>query len=221
MIESMRYFKDITDISVFTNIFLSICRILLREKKGLEEDSISEELRKLVVKDGSSNLSKATCNRAINWLYQSGIIGFGAKIVEMDILDFKPGRRCFFMDLGVANYYLNRVGATESTRNGVLNENYVFINFLKRQNFPEEIAFEMPAFATYKGGEIDFVVQGIQNHIRYLVEVKSGKGTAQTSLRALKDRKGDCLLYLKGNTKGGQDGNVLTLPLYMLERFQF
>lgn len=219
--ESMRYFKDITDISVFTNIFLSLCRILLREKKGLEEDSISEELQKLVVKDGSSNLSKATCNRAINWLYQSGIIGFGAKIVEMDILDFKPGRRCFFMDLGVANYYLNRVGATESTRNGVLNENYVFINFLKRQNFPEEIAFEMPAFATYKGGEIDFVVQGIQNHIRYLVEVKSGKGTAQTSLRALKDRKADCLLYLKGNTKGGQDGNVLTLPLYMLERFQF
>lgn len=219
--ESMRYFKDITDISVFTNIFLSICRILLREKKGLEEDSISEELQKLVVKDGSSNLSKATCNRAINWLYQSGIIGFGAKIVEMDILDFKPGRRCFFMDLGVANYYLNRVGATESTRNGVLNENYVFINFLKRQNFPEEIAFEMPAFATYKGGEIDFVVQGIQNHIRYLVEVKSGKGTAQTSLRALKDRKADRLLYLKGNTKGGQDGNILTLPLYMLERFQF
>lgn len=219
--ESMRYFKDITDISVFTNIFLSICRILLREKKGLEEDSISEELQKLVVKDSSSNLSKATCNRAINWLYQSGIIGFGAKIVEMDILDFKPGRRCFFMDLGVANYYLNRVGATESTRSGVLNENYVFINLLKRQNFPEEIAFEMPAFATYKGGEIDFVVQGIQNHIRYLVEVKSGKGNAPTSLRALKDHKADRLLYLKGNTKGGQDGDILTLPLYMLERFRF
>lgn len=126
--ESMRYFKDITDISVFTNIFLSICRILLHEKKGLEENSISEELQKLVVKDSSSNLSKATCNRAINWLYQSGIIGFGAKIVEMDILDFKPGRRCFFMDLGVANYYLNRAGTTESTRSGVLNENYVFIN---------------------------------------------------------------------------------------------
>lgn len=65
------------------------------------------------------------------------------------------------------------------------------------------------------------MVQGIQNHIRYLVEVKSGKGTAQTSLRALKDRKADRLLYLKGNTKGGQDGNILTLPLYMLERFQF
>ena len=65
--ESIRYFDDITDISVFTNIFLSICRILLREKKGLEEDSISEELQKLVTRNYSSNLSKATCYRAINW----------------------------------------------------------------------------------------------------------------------------------------------------------
>lgn len=125
------------------------------------------------------------------------------------------------MDLGVANYYLTRVGAPKAMKNGILSENYVFINLLKRQNFPEEIAFETPAFASYKGGEIDFVVQGIKNYTRYLVEVKAGKGTAQTSMRALKDRKADCLLYLKGNTKGGQDGNILTLPIYMLERFCF
>lgn len=49
-------------------------------------------------------------------------------------------------------------------------EVYVFINLLKRQDFPEEIAFEMPAFATYRGG---------------------------------------------------QKGNILTLPVYMLERFFF
>ncbi|MGN9171750.1 ATP-binding protein [Lachnospiraceae bacterium HCP1S3_A8] len=219
--ESMRYFKDITDISVFTNIFLSICRILLREKKGLDENSISEELQKLVTKNYSSNLSKETCNRAINWLYHSGIIGFCGKIVEMDLLDFKPGRRCFFMDLGVASYYLNRVGTTNATINGTLNENYVYINLLKRQNFPEEITFEMPAFATYKGGEIDYVVQSIESHERYLIEVKTGKGSAQTAMKALQDGKADKLLYLKGNTKGEQDGKILTLPLYMLERFGF
>lgn len=219
--ESMRYFRDITDVSVFTNIFLSICRILLREKKGLEEDSISEELQKLVTKNYSSNISKETCNRAINWLYHSGIIGYCGKIVEMDVLDFKPGRRCFFMDLGVASYYLTRVGATDATMAGTLNENYVYVNLLKRQDFPEEIIFEMPAFATYKGGEIDYVVQTIRGHRRYLVEVKAGKGTAPTAQRALQDGKADKLLYLKGNTKGGQDGKILTLPLYMLERFQF
>lgn len=219
--ESMRYFKDITDISVFTNIFLSICRILLREKKGLEEDSVSEELQKLVTKNYSSNLSKETCNRAISWLYHSGIIGFCGKIIEMDFLDFKPGRRCFFMDPGVAAYYLNRVGTTEAAVNGTLNENYVFINLLKRQDFPEEITFEMPAFATYKGGEIDYVVQTIWGHRRYLVEVKSGKGRAATALKALEAGKADYLLYLKGNTKGGREGKIFTLPLYMLERFEF
>ena len=219
--ESMRYFKDIIDINVFTNIFLSICRILLREKKGLEEDSVSEELQKLVTKNYSSNLTKETCNRAINWLYHSGIIGFCGKIIEMDVLDFKPGRRCFFMDPGIAFYYLSRVGITEATICGTLNENYVFINLLKRQDFPEEITFEMPAFATYRGGEIDYVVQTVRGQKRYLVEVKSGKGTAATARKALADGKADRLLYLKGGTKGGKEGNVLTLPLYMLERFSF
>lgn len=221
MEESMRYFKDITDISVFTNIFLSICRILLKEKKGLEENSVSEELQKLVTRNYSSNLSRETCNRAISWLYHSGIIGFCGKIIELDFLDFKPGRRCFFMDPGIAAYYLNRVGTTEAAVSGTLNENYVFINLLKRQDFPEEITFEMPAFATYKGGEIDYVVQTIRGHRRYLVEVKSGKGKAPTAIKALEAGKADYLLYLKGNTKGGREGKILTLPLYMLERFGF
>ena len=180
--ESMRYFDDITDISVFTNIFLSICRILLREKKGLDEDSISEEL---------------------------------------DILNFKPGSRCFFMDLGVAYYYLSRTGATVSTMDGSLNENYVYINLSKRQEFPEEIIFETPAFATYKGGEIDFVAQTLKTHIRYLIEVKAGKGTASTALKALEQGKANKLLYLKGDTKGGTVGNVQTLPIYLLEQYHF
>ncbi len=39
--------------------------------------------------------------------------------------------------------------------NGRLNENYVYINLAKRLDFPQQIAFETPAFATYKNGEID------------------------------------------------------------------
>lgn len=219
--ESLRYFTDIEDISVFTNIFLSICRILLREKKGLEENSISEELQKLVTKNYSSNITKTACYRAMNWLHQSGIIGFCGKIIEMDILDFKPASRCYFMDLGITHYYLSRSGADSPTRIGTLNENYVYINLLKRQEFPEEIIFEMPAFATYRGGEIDFIVQSIHSSIRYLIEVKSGRGTATTALKALEQGKAQKLLYLKGNTKGGVDGKIETLPIYMLERYQF
>ena len=120
--ESIRYFTDILDTRVFTQIFLSICRILNRESRGLKEDSISEELQKLVTRDYSSNISKAVCNRAISWLYFSGIIGFCAKITEMDVLDFKPASRCYFMDLGLANYYLTLTGTDAATLSGTLNE---------------------------------------------------------------------------------------------------
>ena len=168
------YFTDILDTRVFTQIFLSICRILNRESRGLKEDSISEELQKLVTRDYSSNISKAVCNRAISWLYFSGIIGFCAKITEMDVLDFKPASRCYFMDLGLANYYLTLTGTDAATLSGTLNENFVYINLKKRQDFPAEIAFETPAFATYKGGEIDFVAQTLKNRVRYLIEVKAG-----------------------------------------------
>lgn len=219
--ESIRYFTDILDTRVFTQIFLSICRILNREKKGLAEDSLSEELQKLVINDYSSNISKATCNRAISWLYYSGIIGFCGKITELDILNFKAASRCYFMDLGVANYYFTRVGTDSRTLIGTLNENYVYINLKKRLDFPAEIAFETPAFATFKGGEIDFVAQSLQTSTRYLVEVTTGKGTAATSLKALEQGKADRLLYLKGDTKGGIDGKIETLPIYLLEQYGF
>lgn len=221
MNESIRYFTDILDTQVFTDIFLSICRILSREKKGLEEDSISEELQKLVTRDYSSNISKAVCNRAISWLRFSGIIGFCAKITELDILDFKAGCRCYFMDLGVASYYLSRIGAAESDVAGTINVNYVYINLKKRQDFPEEIAFETPAFATYKGGEVDFVVKSLNDSLCYGVEVKVGKGTGNTVKKALDAGKINRLLYLKGDTKGGVEGKAITLSIYRLEQYEF
>ena len=221
MNESIRYFTDVLDTQVFTDIFLSICRILGREKKGLEEDSISEELQKLVTRDYSSNISKAVCNRAISWLRFCGVIGFCGKIIEMDILNFKPGCRCYFMDLGLASYYMARVGAAQTEIAGMLSENFVYINLKKRQDFPEEIAFEMPAFATFKGGEVDFVVQGLKSSRKYAIEVKTGKHIEKTKKKVLESGKADCLLYLKGDTLGGQEGKIETVPIYLLEKLNF
>lgn len=121
----------------------------------------------------------------------------------------------------MANYYLQLAGTDSRVLAGTLNENYVFINLKKRQDFPAEIAFETPAFATYKGGEIDFVAQSLKSNIRYLIEVKAGKGTASTATKALQNGKADRLLYLKGNTKGGVDNKIITLPNFMLEKYKF
>ena len=43
--ESKRYFRDILDDAVYDNMFVGVARILVKEKKGFDEDSFSEELQ--------------------------------------------------------------------------------------------------------------------------------------------------------------------------------
>ena len=149
-----------------------------------------EELQKLVTRDYSSNISKAVCNRAISWLHFPGSLDSVQRLTEMDILNFKPGCRCYFMDLGLASYYLERMGAKEAEIAGTLNENFVYINLKKRQDFPEEIAFEMPAFATYKGGRGGFSCPGPGVCCALCLKSRQGKNTGNTARKAtLEERK--------------------------------
>ena len=111
--ESRRYFKDILEYDSYENLFTSVARLLVREKKGFEEDSFSEELQSLVVREYSSNLSKAAVNRAIDWLHSAGIIGFAGKLTGCDILSYKAKSRAFFMDLGLTTYFLTQTGVAQ------------------------------------------------------------------------------------------------------------
>ena len=111
-----------------------------------------------MVKDYSSNISKASVNRAIDWLYSSGIIGFAGKLVECNILDFKAKARCYFMDVGLAHYYLQHIGCDPGDIDGILSENFVYLDLKRRISPPSEIALEMPAFGPIGNGEIDFYV---------------------------------------------------------------
>ena len=147
--ESRRYFKDILEYDGYENLFTSVARILVKEKKGFEEDSFSEELQSLVVKEYSSNLSKAVVNRAIDWLHSAGIIGFAGKLTGCDILSYKAKSRAFFMDLGLTTYFLMQTGCSESDIQGVVNENFVYLDLKRRISFPREIALETPAFSTW------------------------------------------------------------------------
>ena len=202
-------------------MFSGIARILAKEKKGFEEDSFSEELRGIVVKDYSSNISKASVNRAIDWLYSSGIVGFAGKLPECRILDFKAKARCYFMDTGLAAYFLTKIGCPEGTVSGILNENFVYLDLKRRTAHPFEIALETPAFATLGNGEIDFYVKGIKSQKTYAVEVKAGKQSGRTAGEALEKRKADAILYAKGNTKGGKADNIYTIPIYAIAKFHF
>lgn len=219
--ESRRYFEDILDDAAYENMFSGIARILAKEKKGFHEDSFSEELQGIVVKDYSSNISKASVNRAIDWLYSSGIVGFAGKLPECRILDFKAKARCYFMDTGLAAYFLTKIGCPEGTVSGILNENFVYLDLKRRTAHPFEIALETPAFATLGNGEIDFYVKGTKSQKTYAVEVKAGKQSGRTAREALEKRKADAVLYAKGNTKGGKADNIYTIPIYAIAKFHF
>lgn len=219
--ESKRYFEDILDDAVYDNMFSGVARILAKEKKGFDNDSFSEELQGIVVKDYSSNISKASINRAVNWLYSSGIIGFAGKLPECSIMDFKAKARCYFMDIGLANYFLTKIGCPKNMAAGIINENFVYLDLKRRIMHPSEIALESPAFATLGNGEIDFFAKAVKSQKTYAVEVKSGKNAGKTAKAALDSNKADYLLYAKGNTKGGKDGNIITIPVYGISKFVF
>lgn len=221
-VESIRYFSDILDAAVYDNIFCSVARILYREKKGLDADNFNESLQKLVVHDYDSNINKAVCNRAIMWLQSAGILDFAGKVTECRILEFKNRCRCYFTDLGLAYYFLRKIGADQAGIQGMLYENYVFLELRRRLERLGEIALETPAFATYKGGEIDFFVKSLQgNESTYAVEVKAGRQPAPTGQAALSDGKVDYLLLLKGSSQGGVAGNVITIPIFLFPGFRF
>lgn len=219
--ESKRYFEDILDDAVYDNMFAGIARILAKEKKGFDEDSFSEELQGIVVKDYSSNISKASVNRAVNWLYSAGIIGFAGKLPECSIMDFKAKARCYFLDIGLASYFLTKIGCPEETVVGIINENFVYLDLKRRIVHPCEIALETPAFATLGAGEIDFYVKATKSHKTYALEVKTGKNAGRTAGAAVENGKADYLLYAKGNTSGGKVGNIITIPIYGISKFQF
>ena len=104
------------------------------------------------------------------------------------------------------------MGQRDRLISGIL-ENIVFLE-LKRRGFEVYVG-------KLDSSEIDFVAQTLKTHIRYLIEVKAGKGTASTALKALEQGKANKLLYLNGDTKGGTAGNVQTLPIYLLEQYHF
>lgn len=219
--ESRRYFEDILDYEAYANLFCSIARVLIKEKKGLDEDSFSEELHQIAVKDYSSNLGKASINRAMDWLFSSGIIGFAGKITNCRILDFRAKARCYFMDVGLTSFFMKQIGCKDSDIDGIVNENFVYLDLKRRGGRRGELAFEMPAFATWGKGELDFYTKSLNTGKTYVVEVKSGRNSARTAREVLEKGKADYLLMAVGSSQGGMADPIYTIPIYGISKFRF
>jgi predicted AAA+ superfamily ATPase len=163
-------------------------------------------------------------NHAISWLQESHIIGYASKAVDCDYKQIKDNSRYYFLDMGIAYYFLSRTGAPYDVIKGLLAENFVYLVLRRRIENTHEIAGLVPWFASYEKikGELDFYVRSLVDYKNYGIEVKSTDASAKTARKLLEDGKLDYLYLLKGETMGGiADGRIFTVPLCLADRIEF
>ncbi len=220
--ESKRYFEDIIDINMFQKLFNAIALLMMQEKLGIRD--LTAELSKIAYQEESGRTTKKMINHAISWLQESHIIGYASKAVDCDYKQIKDNSRYYFLDLGIAYYFLSRTGAPYDVIKGLLAENFVYLVLRRRIENTHEIAGLVPWFASYEKikGELDFYVRSLVDYKNYGIEVKSTDASAKTARKLLEDGKLDYLYLLKGETMGGiADGRIFTVPLCLADRIEF
>lgn len=221
--ESKRYFTEITDINLFQKLFHAVALLMMQEKQGIRD--LTSELSKIAYQEESGRMTKKMVNHAISWLQESHIIGYASKAVDCDYKQIKDNSRYYFLDMGIACYFLSRTGAPYNTVKGLLAENFVYLSLKRRIENTSEIAGAAPWFASYEKtkGELDFYVRSLVDYKNYGIEVKSTDAGAKTARKLLEAKKLDYLYLLKGETKGGiaDKGRVYTVPLCLADRISF
>ena len=217
--ESSRYFDSPLELQMFEKIFSSIAATLLKEKKGTPD--LTTDLTKIIFKEESGRITKKMTNYAISWLFLSHQIGYCSMSVDCSNLDIVDNCRYYFNDLGVAGYFLKLTGEPLSIIEGVLCENFVYLELVRRIR-KQEIAGQVPWFAIDKrtSGELDFYVRSRIDNMDYGLEVKRGKNRANTANALLERGKLDFIYQLK-NTYGGIADRKYSVPLYLCGRIPF
>lgn len=217
--ESGRYFESPLETAMFEKVFSSIATMMLKEKKGTKD--LITDLTSIIFKEESGRIAKKTVNYAISWLYLSHQLGYCSKSVNCDNLNIVKNCRYYFMDLGIANYFLALTGSMQETIDGCLCENFVYLMLLERIR-RREIAGQVPWFGTDEesSDDLDFYVRSRLDHKNYGLEVKRGNEIAVTASKLLDKGHLDFVYSLK-NTYGGINGNKRAVPLYLAERISF
>lgn len=217
--ESKRYFDDVMETNTFEKLFHEIAVTLIKEKQGIGD--LVEDLSKIVYKEESGRFTKKMINYAIGWLQTSHIIAYASKSIDCDYLNIKENTRFYFLNIGIAHYFIARAGADGATIKGILTENFVYLALLR--HISKDIAGNAPWFAWYEKakGELDFYVRSIVDYKNYGIEVKAGSYSGNTANQLMTDGKIDYLYYLKGDTYGGVAEKILTVPIYLADRISF
>ena len=217
--ESIRYLESFDDAAVLKGVLQSISELMTTEKYG--NSNLIEELQKKLYQKEDNRITKKTVQHVVSWLYNSGIIGYCGAINNGDRVSLLINRRFYFIDNGMACYFLRLGNAPMSDVHGTLSENFVY-RCLVHQISNIKIRGSSPNFCLYQGGELDFYEVSTYDDKVYGLEVKAERGIGKTANKLLEDGKIDYLYLLKGDTYGGKfDDHKYTIPIYLCQRLEF
>ncbi|MGN8799135.1 AAA family ATPase [Candidatus Merdisoma sp. HCP28S3_D10] len=220
--ESKRYLTDIADVNLFQKLFHAIALLMIQEKQGVRD--LTSELSKIAYQEESGRMTKKMVNHAISWLQESHMLGYASKAVDCDYKQIKDNSRYYFLDMGIAYYFLSRTGAPYETVKGLLAENFVYLALRRRIENIFEIAGIVPWFAAFEKihGDLDFYVRSLLDYKDYGIKVKGTDAEAKTARKLVEDKKVDYLYLLKDEVKDRvDDGKIFTVPLCLADRLIF
>lgn len=220
--ESKRYLTDIADVNQFQKLFHAIALLMIQEKQGVRD--LTSKLSKIAYQEESGRMTKKIVNHAISWLQESHMIGYASEAVDCDYKQIKDNSRYYFLDMGIAYYFLSRTGAPYETIKGLLAENFAYLALRRRIENTSEIAGIVPWFAAFEKihGDLDFYVRSLLDYKGYGIKVKSTDAEVETAKKLLEDKKLDYLYLLKDEIKDGVDGGkIFTVPLCLADRLIF
>ena len=220
--ESRNYFQDTNEPAILGHVYRVAALEMLGEKRG-SGNKITEIVHKIAKNSQNMMISKQEIRSAINWAVYSGIIGYCHLYNPVGQIDIEEGRRTYFLDCGIASYIIRDIRKDQSNKDGLLTETFVYgeLYRLYGENLGDEVVWgKDPAFSLYNEYELDFTIQASGGEM-YGIEVKTTGGSTKSLDEYLKKKFIDKAVRAM-KTKGGADGNILTIPIYTVgERFPY
>ena len=195
----------------------SIIEISLKEKKGIK--LLNEHLTMEFNKCNTFSVSKQETLNSIAWMQECDLVGYCNKFNLNDFSEI-DNARFYIKDLGILNYIANRYDIDVSGLTGLKNETFVYRSLILN-GFSNRFKGDRPAFGIYGDFEYDFIVKSRYDEERYAIEVKTGKNSNSNLKKLIQDGKVRYIVNYKGNTSGGRTEDIVTLPIWLAERFQY
>ena len=126
--ESRRYFKNIVDVNMFQKLLNALALMMIQEECG-EFDWITE--LNAIAYQGEST-TKHAVRDAIDWLQESHMIECVSEVATYGDEQIKDNGQYYFLDMGIAHYFLCRTGAPFEMIKEVLRDNLKYLMLRNR-----------------------------------------------------------------------------------------